>query len=73
MALCLEIASARYILDVNPIQRVLRDGMSALAHALTRRTQLANYAGAALNTPGHGYTIPDDASNNGGVRLSERT
>jgi alkylation response protein AidB-like acyl-CoA dehydrogenase len=69
MGLCMEIASARYILDVNPIQRVLRDGMSALAHAGTRRAHLAAYAEAALNSPGEGYTIPDDVSNDGGARI----
>jgi alkylation response protein AidB-like acyl-CoA dehydrogenase len=72
MALCMEIASARYILDVNPIQRVIRDGMSALAHAGTRRAHLATYAAAALDNPELGYTIPDDVSNGGGVRAASR-
>jgi alkylation response protein AidB-like acyl-CoA dehydrogenase len=67
MGLCMEIASARYILDANPIQRVLRDGMSALAHAGTRRAHLGSYAAAALNNPKDGYTIPDDVSNDGGA------
>ncbi|SDY56416.1 acyl-CoA dehydrogenase family protein [Herbiconiux ginsengi] len=71
MNLCMEIASASYILDVNPIQRVLRDGMSALAHAGTRRTHLGTYAAAALNNPQNGYTIPDDVSNDGGARVRE--
>ncbi|GAA2245454.1 hypothetical protein N1031_15280 [Herbiconiux moechotypicola] len=69
--LCMEIASARYILDVNPIQRVIRDGMSALAHAGTRRAHLASYASAALNNPECGYTIPDDVSNDGGALVRE--
>lgn len=69
MSLCMEVASARYILDANPIQRVLRDGMSALAHAGTRRAHLASYAAAALNNPEGGYTIPDDPSNGGGARV----
>lgn len=67
MGLCMEIASARYILDVNPIQRVIRDGMSALAHAGTRRAHLGAYAGAALNHPEFAYTIADDRSNAGGT------
>ncbi|MDO9397263.1 MAG: acyl-CoA dehydrogenase family protein, partial [Herbiconiux sp.] len=71
MGLCMEIASARYILDRNPIQRVIRDGLSALAHAGTRRAHLGTYAAAALNSPGLGYTIPDDTSNDGGARVRE--
>ncbi len=69
MSLCMEIASARYILDVNPIQRVIRDGMSALAHAGTRRAHLGAYASAALENPEYAYTIPDDRSNDGGARI----
>ena len=69
MGMCMEIASARYILDVNPIQRVIRDGMSALAHAGTRRAHLASYATAALNNPQLGYTLADDLSNDGGAQV----
>lgn len=63
--LCMEVASATYILDRNPIQRVVRDGISALAHAGTRRSHLGAYATAALEHPGLGYTIPDDAAGGG--------
>jgi alkylation response protein AidB-like acyl-CoA dehydrogenase len=60
MSLCMEVASATYILDRNPIQRVIRDGMSALAHAGTRRAHLGAAAAAALEKPGLGFTNPDD-------------
>lgn len=60
ISLCMEVASATYILDRNPIQRVIRDGMAALAHAGTRRVHLGATAAAALENPDLGYTIPDD-------------
>ncbi len=55
----IEIASARYILDVSPIQRVIRDAMSALAHAGTRKKHLAALGAAGLADEERAYTIPD--------------
>jgi len=60
LSLCMEVASATYILDRNPIQRVIRDGFAALAHAGTRRAHLGSTAGAALENPELGYTVADD-------------
>lgn len=50
-----ELASARYVMDSAPVQRVLRDALSALAHAGTRRKHLQAVADAAL-TAGTGWT-----------------
>lgn len=55
----IEIASARYILDANPIQRVIRDAMSALAHAGTRKKHLVALGSAALADGRRDYTIAD--------------
>ena len=60
LPLCMEIVSARYILDVHPIQRVLRDGWGALAHAGVRRAHMAALADQALMNPSSGYTVADD-------------
>jgi indole-3-acetate monooxygenase len=57
LSLGMDVAHARYIRDDSPMQRVLRDGFSALAHAGTRRMHLGNLAKAAL-ADGR-YTIPD--------------
>lgn len=59
LPLCMELVSARYILDENPLQRVIRDGLGALAHAGTRRSHLAAQAVAALGAKG-GFTLVDD-------------
>ena len=59
---CIEIASAHYIRDRNPIQRVIRDAMSALAHAGTRKKHLVALAHAALTDPSGGWTVPDRPS-----------
>lgn len=59
--LCTEIASASYILDRTPMQRVLRDGLGALAHAGTRRMHLGALSTAAMQNPDEGFTIADEA------------
>ncbi|WP_432563480.1 acyl-CoA dehydrogenase family protein [Kineococcus sp. SYSU DK003] len=51
-----ELAGARYVLDAAPVQRVLRDALSALAHAGTRRQHLQPLAEAAL-TSGSAWTL----------------
>ncbi|MGP2442692.1 acyl-CoA dehydrogenase family protein [Streptomyces sp. JW3] len=66
--LCTELAGARYLLDVSPLQRVLRDAYGALAHAGTRRTHLGTLARTALTHPEPGLTVPDDTARGGGVR-----
>lgn len=58
--LCTELAGARYILDVNPINRVIRDALGALAHAGTRRAHLSAQADAAVAHLEGGFTLPDD-------------
>ena len=60
LPLCAELVGARYILDVNPVQRVLRDAYGALAHAGTARTHLRAEAVAALGDASVGFTLPDD-------------
>ena len=60
LPLCTELVGARYILDVNPVQRVLRDAYGALAHAGTARTHLRAQAVAALGDAALGFTLPDD-------------
>jgi alkylation response protein AidB-like acyl-CoA dehydrogenase len=65
VSMCTEIASATYILDRNPIQRVVRDSLGALAHAGTRRAHLGALAAAALENPDQGFTIPDEPWWNG--------
>jgi len=55
----IEIASARYILDASPIQRVMRDALSALAHAGTRKKHLSALGTAALKDETGQFTIPD--------------
>ena len=55
----IEIASARYILDANPIQRVIRDAMSALAHAGTRKKHLVSLGSAALTDDRRDYPLAD--------------
>jgi len=50
-----ELASARYVMDVQPVQRVLRDAMSALAHAGTRRAHVGALAAAALDDTTSGF------------------
>lgn len=55
----IEVASARYILDVNPIQRVIRDAMSALAHAGTRKKHLVSLGAAVLADEAREYTVAD--------------
>ncbi|WP_432504514.1 acyl-CoA dehydrogenase family protein [Kineococcus arenarius] len=52
-----ELASARYVMDADPLQRILRDALSALAHAGTRRKHLGPMAQAALaQSSGHPWT-----------------
>ena len=53
--LCTELIGARYILDVDPVQRVLRDAYGALAHAGTARTHLRVEAVAALGDASLGH------------------
>jgi hypothetical protein len=48
LPLCTELAGARYILDINPMQRILRDAYGALAHAGAGRTHLVAQGEAAL-------------------------
>lgn len=43
-----EVAQSAYILDREPLQRVLRDGFSALAHAGTRRAGLQMFGKALV-------------------------
>ncbi|OJV93562.1 MAG: hypothetical protein BGO47_06455 [Microbacterium sp. 67-17] len=59
--LCTELAAASYILDRNEIQRVVRDGLGALAHAGTRRMHLGALATAAMMHPEQGRTVADEA------------
>lgn len=58
---CIEISSARYILDANPIQRVIRDALGALAHAGVRKKHLASLGAAAIRDDAAAYTIVDGA------------
>ena len=60
LPLCTELAGARYILDVHPMNRVLRDAYGALAHAGTGRIHLRSLAVAALGDSSGGFTLPDD-------------
>ena len=54
-----ELVGARFLLDVNPMQQVLRDAFGALAHAGARRVHLGALAGAALDHPDAGLTLSD--------------
>lgn len=56
---CIEICSARFILDANPIQRVLRDALGALAHAGVRKRHLAALGSEAVRDAGRAYTLAD--------------
>ena len=55
VSIATELASARYVMDVQPVQRVLRDAMSALAHAGTRRAHVGALAAAALDDTTSGF------------------
>lgn len=52
-----EVAQAPYILDREPLQRVLRDGFSALAHAGTRRGGLQMVGKAHADGGSAGWTL----------------
>jgi uncharacterized repeat protein (TIGR04076 family) len=54
-----ELVGARFLLDVSPMQQVLRDAFGALAHAGARRVHLGKLAGAALDHPDGGLMLPD--------------
>lgn len=60
-----ELAGAGHIFDSHPMQRVLRDAHSALAHIGTRRLNWAAHAAEALADPDQGYTVPDDPADGG--------
>jgi alkylation response protein AidB-like acyl-CoA dehydrogenase len=60
LPLCTELVGARYILDTHPMQKVLRDGYGALAHAGTGRSHLGAQAAVALADLAGGFTLPDD-------------
>lgn len=66
LPVCVELAGSRFIMDDNPMQRVLRDGYAALAHAGTRPGLLAAHAQAAVEHPNaQGFTIADDPVDGG--------
>ena len=61
LPLCTELAGARYILDTNPLQRVIRDAYGALAHAGAGRVHLGAMAASAVEAhPPMGWTLADD-------------
>lgn len=66
---CVDLVGSRFIMDDNPMQRVLRDGYAALAHAGTRPILLGMHAQAAVDVLGGsgegGFTIADDVADGG--------
>lgn len=60
LTLTMDVAASVYLLDRSPIQRVIRDGLSAIAHGGARRPHQGVLAVAALDHPDQGYTIADE-------------
>lgn len=60
-----ELVGSRHIFDDHPMQRVLRDAQTALAHIGTYRMNWGDHAAMALDNPAHGFTVPDDAADGG--------
>lgn len=60
LPICTELAGARGIFDSHPMQRVVRDATSALAHMGTRRVLVGNQAAALLDRPASGPLAIDD-------------
>lgn len=66
LPVCTELVGAKGIFDSHPMQRVVRDATSALAHMGTRRNLLGNQAAALLDGPALAPLAIDDVSANGG-------
>ncbi|MCB0965382.1 MAG: hypothetical protein KDB37_00985 [Ilumatobacter sp.] len=60
LPVCTELAGSRHIMDDHPMQRVLRDGNSALAHAGAKQMLFAFHAQALVDDSTTGFTIGDD-------------
>lgn len=71
LPVCTELAGSRYIMDDHPLQRVLRDGYAALAHAGARPMLFALHAQAVIDEPARGFTVADDPAD-GGFRSLRR-
>ena len=65
--LAIELTAARYIRDDSPVQPVMRDAISALAHAGTRKMHLGTLAGAAVEDGQRRLTVLDGHSGARGV------
>lgn len=67
MELTTELVGGALLLDRTPFQRILRDGWGALAHTGTRKMLFAAMAQSAVDTPGVGWTMPDDHRHGAGA------
>ncbi|GAA3412198.1 hypothetical protein [Streptosporangium vulgare] len=55
--LCLELYGSHYLFDDDPMQRVLRDAWSALAHVGAKRVHWGSLAEKVLHDPAGGPTL----------------
>jgi indole-3-acetate monooxygenase len=56
---CLELTGARHVFESHPMERVVRDATTALAHAGTRAAHAGALATAVLGNPHAAPTTPD--------------
>jgi alkylation response protein AidB-like acyl-CoA dehydrogenase len=59
LPVCLDLVGARHVFDTHPMQRVVRDATTALAHAGTRATHAGALAAAVVDHPRAAATNPD--------------
>jgi len=59
LPICLDLVGARHVLDTHPMQRVVRDATTALAHAGTRATHAGALAAAVVDDVRAAATNPD--------------
>jgi|SRR5882757_3900313 len=59
LPICLDLVGARHVFETHPMQRVVRDATTALAHAGTRATHAGALAAAVVDDPRAAATNPD--------------
>jgi alkylation response protein AidB-like acyl-CoA dehydrogenase len=59
LPICLDLVGARHVFETHPMQRVVRDATTALAHAGTRATHAGALATAVVDDPRAAATTPE--------------
>jgi len=68
LPICLDLTGARHVFESHPMERVVRDATTALAHAGTRATHAGALAAAVVDDPHAAATNPDADGRRAGQR-----